>query len=142
MSAAPSVRDFQAPPERGTVSTTASRGGSSNQGGERREFCPSSFDADTEILAAIAAHQRARRIRAWSLLFLFIGVLFLLGLGEGETVDGEDEDALFGRTSWFFAFETFLPLVIPLGLYFVIARWTGQSLWEGAGIGVGVAGAP
>lgn len=66
-------------------------------------------------------------ITAGSLLFLFFGLFCLLGGTERLFLFEENkrEEAIY--LSWPFSIFYFWPLVIPLGTYFTIARWTGYK---------------
>lgn len=65
-------------------------------------------------------------ITAGSLSFLFFGLFCLFGGVEGLFKHNKsNEEAIY--LAWPFSLFYFWPLVIPLGTYFTIARWTGYK---------------
>lgn len=65
-------------------------------------------------------------ITASSISFLIFGLFCLLGGVEGLFKSKTSkEEAIY--LAWPFSLFYFWPLVIPLGTYFTIARWTGYK---------------
>ena len=65
-------------------------------------------------------------ITAGSILFLVFGLFCLLGGVEGLFKSKDfKEEAIY--LAWPFSIFYFWPLIIPLGTYFTIARWTGYK---------------
>lgn len=85
------------------------------------------------------AERQARRIFNLSLGFLIVGLLTFLGGWErvfplyvGDAREGEGGPGGVGDLlGWPHSLLNFLPLLIPLTLYLVIARWTGRQLYSG-----------
>lgn len=112
----------------------------SNSRSASEEYVPSSFDADAEFLRAVVAEQQARRVRRWSLTFLFAGLFVVLGGLEGLTawmVGGDERpieiDEMYAQPNYVDFPQNlgyFSLLAIPLVLYIVVARWTGGQIWR------------
>jgi hypothetical protein len=90
----------------------------------------------------VVAERQARRILNLSLGFLLVGVLTFVGGWErvfplyvGDATDGGTAGRGGGGVGdllgWPHSLLNFLPLMIPLTLYLVIARWTGRQLYGG-----------
>lgn len=93
-----------------------------------------SFDPDVEILHRIRAQRRAQRVYHLSVLLVIAGCVSLSGYLDRFWPDDDAADeqrAAYLHTSSFWpALITFWPLAVPLGLYAVIARWSGERLWR------------
>lgn len=77
--------------------------------------------------------RRAQRIYYGSILFLILGCVSLSGYLP-RSMEDEEEDgpgiSFLSSSSFWPALITFWPLIVPLGLYAVIARWSGERLWR------------
>lgn len=81
---------------------------------------------DTSPSSPNILQSRGRLIATTSLGLLFLGLFGLLGGAEYFLLQ-EDQSGESSFLIWPISLFYFWPLCIPLGLYLVIARWTGDK---------------
>jgi hypothetical protein len=82
----------------------------------------------SRVTGATEAERLGRHLLFGSLAFLLFGLFCILGGFERVLAKRAESEAHF--LVWPYSIAFFWPLTIPLGLYFVIARWTGYNLYR------------
>lgn len=84
----------------------------------------------TGVTGATEAERLGRHLLFGSLAFLLFGLFCILGGFERVLAKQAEADSEPHFLVWPYSIAYFWPLTIPLGLYFVIARWTGYNLYR------------